>query len=190
MPVPDESVPGGDEASGGAMHVDEMQELAAELEEVRDRHLRLAAEFDNFRKRTIRERSLHAERAQAELVKELLESLDDLTRVLGMGATAKDNESLLEGVRLVERKLRRALEHSGLKQIEAVGQPFDPELHEALSVVPVDEPQEDGVVADELSKGYLFRDTLLKPALVNVKKYQPKGEGEEGGRSADVEEDS
>ena len=71
MPGPDESVAGGDEASGGAMHVDEMQELAAELEEVRDRHLRLAAEFDNFRKRTIRERSLHAERAQAELVKEL-----------------------------------------------------------------------------------------------------------------------
>ena len=91
---------------------------------------------------------------------------------------------------MVERKLRRALEQSGLKQIEAVGQPFDPELHEALSVVPVDEPQEDGVVADELSKGYLFRDTLLKPALVNVKKYQPKGEGEEGGKSAHLEEDS
>lgn len=189
MAEPGEPEAGGTESSA-AMRVDEMERLAAELEEVRERHLRLAAEFDNFRKRTMRDRSLHAERAQAELVKELLESLDDLTRVLDMAEKAKDSKSLLEGVQLVERKLRRALEHSGLKQIEAVGQPFDPEVHEALSVVPVDEPQEDGVVADELSKGYLFRDTLLKPALVNVKKYRPKGEGGEGGKSADVEEDT
>lgn len=153
---------------------EEISTLTQELEDLRDRHLRLAAEFDNFRKRTTRERAQEAQRAQAELVKELLESLDDLARVSQQGAAAESAAAMLEGVQLVERKLRQTLERNGLEPIDAVGRPFDPELHEALTTVSTTDPKEDGRIALEIKKGYLFRDTLLRPALVQVKKYQPE----------------
>ncbi|MEE9156297.1 MAG: nucleotide exchange factor GrpE [Gemmatimonadota bacterium] len=151
----------------------EVDGLTTELEDLRDRHLRLAAEFDNFRKRTERERTQHAERAQAELVKQLLEPLDDLARVAEFDAGVKDPGAVVEGVELVERKLRRALGQSGLEPIEAVDLPFDPELHEALTTTPTEVPEEDGVVSQELTRGYLFKGTLVRPALVAVKKYEP-----------------
>ena len=147
--------------------------LETELSELKDQYLRLAAEFDNFRKRTIRERAQHKVQAQAELVRQLLESLDDLARVSELGSTEHDAMALLQGVELVERKLRVALEACGLKPIEAAGQPFDPEVHEALVTVPVASPDEDDMVSQELVKGYLFKDTLLRPSRVEVKKYQP-----------------
>lgn len=180
-----------DEAAGSEVDdlTGEVEALTSELEELRDRHLRLAAEFDNFRKRTVRERSQQADRARAELVKELLESLDDLSRVSQEGAATEDSTALLQGIELVERKLRRTLERNGLRAIEAVGEPFDPELHEALTTLPTDDPDEDGVVAQELAKGYLFNDLLLRPALVEVKKYSDAGSGA-GGDEAAGEDDS
>ncbi len=161
----------------------EVDGLTTELEDLRDRHLRLAAEFDNFRKRTERERTQHAWRAQAELVKQLLEPLDDLARVTEFDAGVKDPGAVVEGVELVERKLRRALGQSGLEPIEAVDLPFDPELHEALTTTPTEVPEEDGVVSQELTRGYLFKGTLVRPALVAVKKYEP------GSTSTDTDED-
>jgi molecular chaperone GrpE len=154
-----------------------VESLRAELAELEDRYLRLAAEFDNFRKRTVRERAQYAERAQAELAKELLEPLDDLGRVSEMSSNEHDAATILEGVRLVERKLLRALEQAGLKPIEAVGRPFDPEVHEALVTVKTEDPKEDEIVSQEMARGYLFNDTLLRPALVEVKKFA----GVEGG---------
>lgn len=165
-------------------------ELESELEELKDRHLRLAAEFDNFRKRTIRERAQQTEQAQAELVRRLLESLDDLARVSELGTSDHDAAAILEGVRLVERKLRTALEGCGLKAIEAAGQPFDPEVHEALVTVPVASPEEDDIISQELVKGYLFKDTLLRPSRVEVKKYQPGAASEEGSDAAESGSDS
>lgn len=156
----------------------EIESLTGELEELRDRHLRLAAEFDNFRKRTVRERAQQARRAQGDIVRELLESLDDLARVTREAAGTDDAAALLEGVQLVERKLHRTLERHGLTPVESVGRPFDPEVHDALSTVPTTDPEQDGVIAQELAKGYLFEDMLLRPALVEVKKY-------EGGKGAD-----
>lgn len=168
----------------------EIEALTAELEELRDRHLRLAAEFDNFRKRTIRERAEQTERAQAELVKELLEPLDDLTRVTQEGTTTEDVAALREGVQLVERKLRRILERSGLEGIEAVGEPFDPELHEALTTVPTGDPGEDGIVAQELARGYLFNEMLLRPARVQVKKFTQEAASDDPEDGGDAEDDS
>jgi molecular chaperone GrpE len=147
--------------------------LTDELKELEDRHLRLVAEFDNFRKRTIRERAQQTERAQAELVKLLLESLDDLARVSHMSSGEHKAAAILEGVQLVESKLLRALEAAGLTAIEAVGQPFDPQLHDALVTVSTDEPDQDDVVSQEIARGYLFKDALLRPSLVEVKKYRP-----------------
>jgi molecular chaperone GrpE len=161
-----------------------IEALRSQLDEFEDRHLRLVAEFDNFRKRTARERAQQAERAQAELVKGLLESLDDLARVSEHGSVEHDAGALLEGVQLVEVKLLRALEQAGLKPVEAVGKPFDPEVHEALLTVPTSTFEQDHVVSQEFTKGYLFKDTLLRPSLVEVKQYQPgaadTGEGSDG----------
>lgn len=163
--------------------------LEAELEELKDRHLRLAAEFDNFRKRTTRESARRADLAQAELVRELLESLDDLTRVSQLGSSGDDAAAaILEGVRLVEKKLRAALESCGLRPIEAAGQQFDPELHEALVTVPAKDPGEDDLVSQELLKGYIFKQTLLRPSRVEVKKYRPAASaGGDGAGGSEVE---
>ncbi len=165
-----------------------IEALTTELAELEDRHLRLAAEYDNFRKRTMRERAQQSVRAQADLVKSMLESLDDLRRVSTHGSTDHDAAAILEGVQLVEQKLRRVLESFGLKPIEAVGQPFDPRLHEALVTVATEKPEEDEIVSQEVATGYLFKDTLLRPSLVQVKKYQP-GAGVEDG-SGEAENDS
>lgn len=155
-----------------------IEQLESQLAELEDRHLRLAAEYDNFRKRTLRERAQQGERAQAELVKALLESLDDLTRVSDLGSSEHEAASIIEGVRLVESKLQRALEAFGLKRIEAAGRRFDPELHDAMVTVQTNRAEEDEMVSQELATGYLFRDTLLRPSLVEVKKYEP-GQGDE-----------
>jgi len=154
--------------------------LTDELGELEDRHLRLVAEFDNFRKRTVRERAQHTERAQAELVKQLLESLDDLARVSHMSSGEHKAAAILEGVQLVESKLLRALEAAGLKPIDAVGRPFDPQVHEALVTVATDQADQDDVVSQEIARGYLFKDALLRPALVEVKKYQPAADADQG----------
>ncbi|HSG80626.1 MAG TPA: nucleotide exchange factor GrpE [Gemmatimonadota bacterium] len=154
-----------------------IDQLSDALQELEDRHLRLVAEFDNFRKRTQRERAQQAERAQAELAKGLLESLDDLSRVVELGSTDHDAAALLEGVQLVEAKLRRALEAFGLRIIDAAGQPFNPEIHDALVTMPTDRPEEDDVVSQEITRGYMFKDALLRPTLVQVKKYQPDQAG-------------
>jgi molecular chaperone GrpE len=159
--------------------------LTSELTELEDRHLRLVAEFDNFRKRTIRERAQQEHLAQAGLLKQLLESLDDLARVCELGSTDHDAAAILEGVHLVEMKLRRALEQSGLKPIEAVGQRFNPELHDAMVTVPTAIPEEDEIVAQELAKGYMFKDKLLRPSLVQVKMYRPEAEGGGPGEAED-----
>lgn len=158
-----------------------VERLRAECEELEDRHLRLIAEFDNFRKRTARERALQTERAQAELVKGMLDSLDDLARVSEHGSIEHNAAALLEGVQLVEVKLMRALEQAGLKLIQAVGRPFDPEVHEALLTVPTSDPEQDHIVSQEFTRGYLFKETLLRPSLVEVKQYRPDAaaEGEE-----------
>jgi molecular chaperone GrpE len=158
--------------------------LSDEIEELEDRYLRLVAEFDNFRKRTIRERAQQSDRAQAEVAKQLLESLDDMSRVSELGSTDHDAAAILEGVHLVEAKLRRTLEALGLKPIEAVGQPFNPELHDAMVTVPTDQLDEDGVISQEIARGYLFKDALLRPSRVLVKKYQPlEAGGETEGQS-------
>jgi len=150
-----------------------IEALTSELQELEDRHLRVVAEFDNFRKRTARERAQQEMRAQAGLVKQLLESLDDLSRVSELGSHDHDAAAILEGVQLVEVKLKRALEQLGLTPIEAMGQRFNPELHEAMVTVTTDQPEEDEIVSQELAKGYLFRDNLLRPSLVAVKMYRP-----------------
>jgi len=158
---------GGDESDDATGSRDALQrELAA----ASDRYLRLAAEFDNYRKRSERERSETWNRAQADLTGRLLDALDDLERVSqhAAGATV---ESLLQGVQLVERKLRSALSSAGLEDVEAEGAAFDPNAMEAVAMVGTDSRDEDDVVSDVFQRGYAFKGTLLRPARVRVKKH-------------------
>jgi molecular chaperone GrpE len=164
-----------------------IETLSAELEVLEDRHLRVVAEFDNFRKRTVKERAEQSQRAQADLARQLLESLDDLARVSQLGSSDHDAAAILEGVQLVERKLQRSLEQLGLKRIEAVGQRFNPQLHEAMVTVGTEDPEEDETVSQEFAKGYTFGNSLLRPSKVEVKMYRPAEEG--GGGEPEESED-
>jgi len=154
-----------------------VEELSAELDTVRDRHMRLAAEFDNYRKRVIRERGELSTRAKAEIVETLLEAIDDLERVTATDIESAPPEVLHEGIVMVERKLIRALEAAGLEAVNAEGEPFDPELHEALMTAPTDFEEEDNLISDVLQRGYRLGQHLLRPARVRVKKYGA-GDGE------------
>jgi len=146
--------------------------LLQDLEELQDRHLRLAAEFENYRKRTRRELAEMRRRSQADLVAGLLDVLDDLTRVAHAAPDATV-QSLMDGVGLVEAKMRKALGDAGLTRIEAAGQPFDPNLHEALATRPTTDPREDDLVCNVIVDGYMFDEILVRPARVQVAKYGP-----------------
>ncbi|MQA90054.1 MAG: nucleotide exchange factor GrpE [Gemmatimonas sp.] len=170
--APEEVAPEREEAEEAeATEGDGGPKLSEELEALRDRYLRLAAEYDNYRKRTERERIEGRDRAQAQLVETLLEPLDDLQRVAGFKAESTTLESLLEGVRMVERKLVRALEAAGLESLEAQGERFDPELHEALMMTPTEKAEEDETVGEVFQNGYRFRGNLLRPARVQVRQH-------------------
>lgn len=145
--------------------------LQAELNATKDRYLRLAAEYDNFRKRTDRERSESRDRAQAQMIEKLLEPLDDLQRVAQISAEGTTTDAVLEGVRMVERKLLRALEAAGLDPLDAHGERFDPSVHEAIAVAGTEDESEDDTVGEVFQSGYRFRGILLRPARVQVRKH-------------------
>ncbi len=150
----------------------QLDEMRAELQVLNERHLRLAAEFDNYRKRSDRERMEQHTRSQADLARRLLDVIDDLQRVAEVDVASTTTDALHEGVALVEKKLRRALESAGLEPIDPTGEFFNPESMEALMTVPAEHPEEDDVVAAVLQKGYRFGNVLIRPARVQVKKYE------------------
>ena len=138
-----------------------------ELEEMRDRHLRLAAEFDNYKKRVARERIELTDRAQATFISRLLDVLDDLDRLVASDA-GMSGESLRGGLTLVDRKLRKELEAAGVERIDPVGQPFDPAEQEAVSIIPPPDPSQDHTVSATFQTGYRFKGSLVRPARVQV----------------------
>jgi molecular chaperone GrpE len=148
------------------------QPAAAELEVWKDRHLRLAAEYDNFRKRMTRERAEAWGRAQAELVTQLADALDDLSRFAHIDPAGVDVKTLHEGIDLVERKVWKTLENAGVTRIDQAGVPFDPNVHEAVTTQPAAKPEQDHTVGQVVQPGYKMRDTLLRPARVVVLTWQ------------------
>jgi molecular chaperone GrpE len=180
--------PGADEApSGGPALVEQpdeaVQRLKGELEEARDRYLRLAAEYENFRKRTARERSETWSRAQAEVVSGLVDAIDDLGRVSQVDAAHSRAESLLPAVQMIERKVLKQLESAGLERVGASGEPFDPSRHEAVGTEPAITAQQDHVIASVLQPGYRFGGALIRPARVRVFVWQGDGEAQAGAES-------
>jgi molecular chaperone GrpE len=150
-----------------------IRRLETQLDEARERHLRLAAEYDNYRKRATRERTELGDRSQAALVGRLLDVLDDMDRLTADGSAAT-GEQLRQAVDLVDKKLRKELQAAGLERIDPAGQPFDPSLHEAVSTVPPPSPAEDHRVSATFQAGYRFKGTLVRPARVQV--YSEQGQ--------------
>ena len=143
------------------------QQLAAQ----RDKYLRLAAEFDNYRRRTMKERLEAGARGQAELVGKMLEAIDDLGRFADIDPASTDAMTLHKGIEMIEQKLLKLLGSAGLEVINPVDQSFDPNLHEAISTEPALSSEDDHTVARVFQPGYRFNGQLLRPARVAVKQF-------------------
>lgn len=150
---------------------DEQEKLRAELAETRDRWIRLNADFENFRRRTLKEREEAYQFGHQALAKDLLPAVDNLERAIDAARKSGvgDLESLLQGLELVQRDLESVLSKHGVTEVEALGQPFDPSVHEALAQVP-DASVPPNTVVQVFQRGYRLRDRLLRPAQVVVSK--------------------
>ena len=146
--------------------------MQKELTALKDRHLRLVAEFTNDRRRAENELSEAWTRGQADMLRSFIDGLDDLQRVGAWQAESTTVEALVEGVDLVERKFRQALEAAGVELSDPVGEPFDPNIMEAMLGVPTEDPEEDQKVQDVFQKGYSFKGHLVRPARVTVFKHE------------------
>jgi molecular chaperone GrpE len=166
-----------DEAADGSNGDDNERTPAAppeanrELDEQRDRYLRLAAEYDNYRKRSSKERQEAGTRAQGELVKSIIDSLDDLARVTAQDPDSVDAKTIHQGIEVVNKKLMKALASAGLELIDPVNETFDPALHEAVSTERALSPEDDHLVSRVFQPGYRFNGQLLRPARVVVKQW-------------------
>lgn len=141
------------------------------VDEQREKYLRLAAEYDNFRKRAARERQEAGFRAQGDLITGLVDGLDDLMRFAHVDPDVVDGRTIADGAAMVERKLFKSLAGHGLEVINPIDHPFDPAQHEAVSTEPALSSEDDHMVARVYQPGYLFRGQLLRPARVVVKQW-------------------
>ena len=149
----------------------ESADTQRELDEQREKYLRLAAEYDNFRKRTARERQEAHWRGQADMLKGMIEALDDLGRFAHIDPATTDAKTVVEGVEMVERKLHKTLAGHGMEIINPVDHPFDPAIHEAMMTEPAASKEDDHLVSRVFQVGYLFNGQLLRPARVVVKQW-------------------
>jgi molecular chaperone GrpE len=149
----------------------EVARLEAAVTAERDKHLRLAAEFDNYRKRMLKERQEAGAKGQADLVQGLVEVLDDIMRFAHLDPSTVDSATVVQGVAMVERKIMKTLSGHGLEIVDPAGRPFDPAFHEAVGTEPAASADEDHLVARVYQPGYVFRGQLLRPARVVVKQW-------------------
>ena len=149
----------------------ELDALRAQVDAANDKYLRLAAEYDNFRKRTMKERQDERGRAQADLVKLLMDPLDDLTRFAGVDVTSASVPMMVEGAALVARKVFKELTAGGLTVIDPADQQFDPAMHEAVTTQPAESPELDHTVGAVFQVGYMYNGMLLRPARVVVRQW-------------------
>ena len=166
-------------ASSGSQkptYVEELERQLAEkdrqVQEYIGKYRQAATEFEEARLRLRREIAKDIERGRREIIADLLEVLDNLDRAIEAPTTGASPEALLQGVELVRRQFLAKLEGLGVRRIDAEGQDFDPAIHEAVSVVPVTDPAEDGKVIGVVRRGYRINDDVLRPAAVAVAKRE------------------
>lgn len=157
-----------DEKSSTDNVSDELESLKKKCNELNDSHLRLMAEFDNYRKRTLREKAELIKNGGENALSGLLPVVDDFERAMQNVRAAEDVKAVEEGVELIYNKFLSYLSHQGVKPIEAVGKPFDTELFEAIATIPAPEPDMKGKVLDCVQTGYTLYDKVLRHAKVVV----------------------
>lgn len=147
----------------------ELTKKEEELRKLHDKYLRICAEFENYKKRNMKEQMEFAKYANEKLLKELLPVIDNLERAISHSKETKDFQGLIEGVELTYKQFLDSLSHFGVKVMNSLSEPFDPSKHQAIGQIESDKYDEN-IVAEELQKGYLLEDRILRPALVNVSK--------------------
>lgn len=143
------------------------EELAKLAEENQQKYLRAQADFDNFRRRTMKEKEELGQYASMKLISQLLPIVDNFERAIAASSSNSDYDSLAKGVDMTFRQLAATLEQEGLTPMNAVGQPFNPEFHQAIMQVESEE-HEEGIVVEEIQKGYMLKDRVIRPAMVKV----------------------
>lgn len=146
----------------------ELDKLKAEKTELQDKYVRLYSEFDNFRRRTAKEKLDLIHQANSELITELLGIIDDFERGLDSMEKAEDKGALVKGVELIYHKFNNLLNKKGVSLIDAHNQPFDVDFHEALTKIPAPNPDMKGKVIDVIEKGYMLKDKVVRHAKVVV----------------------
>jgi len=146
---------------------EELERLRRQAEENYNKYLRAQADFDNFRRRSRSEKEELVKYASMKLIEQLLPVIDNFSRAIESSKEARDFDSLAKGVEMIFRQLENVLAQEGLKAMETVGQPFNPEFHQAVAQVESEE-HEEGIVVEELQKGYFLKDKVLRPAMVKV----------------------
>lgn len=146
----------------------ELDAARAEIEKEKKEYLFLMADFDNFRKRVMREKADLLKNAGERVISGLLPIVDDFERGLAAAAEAKDAEAVRQGMEMIYQKLVRYLESQGVKAMDSNGADFDPDLHEAIATVPAPTPEQKGKVLDTTQKGYMLNDKVLRHAKVAV----------------------
>lgn len=166
-----------DDSVGGTTHLNEpvaeesaLEKLKSELEDSKDKYLRLVAEFDNFKRRTAKERIEQMQTAGKDVIVDLLEVLDDCDRAQKQMETSEDVAIIKDGVLLVFNKLRNSLQAKGVKPMETIHQEFNADLHEAITEIPAASSDLAGKVIDEVVKGYYLNDKIIRHAKVVVGK--------------------
>ncbi|WP_245803549.1 nucleotide exchange factor GrpE [Daejeonella lutea] len=155
-----------DDTKEGALS--EEEKLKAEVAEWQNKHLRLYAEFDNFKRRTSKERLELLQIAGKDVIVDLLPVLDDFERAQKSMETATDIDAVKEGVKLVHQKLKSTLSNKGLKEMDAKGKEFDADVHEGITNIPAPSDDLKGKVIDELEKGYYLNDKVIRFAKVII----------------------
>ncbi len=148
--------------------VSKEEKLTQELAESNDRYARLFAEFDNYKKRTSKERIDLIQSAGQGVITKLLPIIDDFDRALHAMSTAQDVDSVKQGIELVNSKFKKLLENEGLKEMEVLGQPFDAEYQEAITAIPAPDEDQKNKVLDVVEKGYFLNDKVIRFAKVVI----------------------
>src|SRR4030095_9679116 len=148
----------------------EVDKLKKEVQSLQEKYLRQVAEFDNFRKRTAREKVELMQTAGKDVILSLLPIIDDMDRAEKQMEGLQDADLTRQGIHLIFQKFRNILQSKGLKQMQTIGEDFNPDVHEAITEIPAPSPELKGKVVDELEKGYYLNDKILRFAKVVVGK--------------------
>jgi molecular chaperone GrpE len=174
IPLTDEeafSAPVSDATGSPTAEATAINDLDKQLADSKDKYLRLAAEYDNFRKRSVRERQEAEQKGMGNLIRGILDALDDLGRFAHVDPETVDSKTVVTGAEMVEKKLLKSLAGHGLEVVDPLDHPFNPAIHEAITTVPAVSEAEDHRVAQVFQVGYVFNGILLRPARVVVKQW-------------------